>query len=566
MPEDLKLSLIAKQLYVDELDAPGELTWLGDSYRNPTGFWQALRRAQDSSFPWPGKSIPYETYDFYHDMIIRNQRNTAPALRWYDPVLGRQKISYTELGASATEKEAVWMHSGAQPGQKICIILPLGVKYVTSLVTALKMGLTLSCLPPQGNQFLQTRLEALAPDHIVTEEIYAAMIPAWHNRILPEKISTRHNPTNSEHSTTYPSGAVIGLCFDPSSETSHVPKELTADAAYLCPLRDGMLALGMRPGNVLAAPGFHFLETQPGLLLAVLLNGGTYLHIDPDGVAKNPEQLTEHPIHTIGISAQMRDVLIARPPSFSEAWGFWFRDPAESSDMEQWHSFVETLGLKEVHCGNMKWHAAAGGCSLFSIKRRGRPHFNMLPSAGVPWCLTELAGGDQESLEGYGLFSPVALGREGEERTMTTIILAKSKNECMFIGSRGPGRAARNYPREEILKALQILPYGLHCTIVEVAQFAPAGTSAFDLLVFTGGKTGNHAATDTQLILHTIEREMGKEFLPDRIRFFSLFPRRNADNNVDHIWCRDQYLTGGLYRKSKNEVYGCLTQLRRFLQ
>lgn len=566
MPDGFSHSLNINQLFVDGFDPPGELTWLEESYQDPKGFWLTIKQAQDASLPWPGKSSPFEHYDFYHDIIIRNQDNMAPALRCYDPLAGWQEISYAELGAIAARKETIWMRSGVQPNQTVCIVLPLGVKYVASFLTAMKIGLIVSCLPPQGKLFLQNRLEALDPDYIVTDDLYVALLPAWHSRILPEDTVGEDIHINPEHSHTYPSGAIFGRCFDPSSETSHLPKELTSDAAYLSPLRDGMLALGLqRPGQILAAPGFHFLETQPGLLLAVLLNGGTYLMIEPDDVAKNPELLNEHSIHTMGVSAQIRDVLLKKPVAFSEPWNFWFRNPAESSDMEQWHSFIQTLGLKEVFCGNVKWDAASGGCSLFSVKRKGQAHFNVLPSAGIPWCLTDLAGGEHESLAGCGLFSTCIIGKGNGEKTTTASILAKNKSSWLFVGSRMSGKAGRHYPQAEIQEAMRILPYGSQCTIVEVPLVETGSGSAFDLLVFTGGITEDRSARATKEMMHVIEREMGKEFLPDRIHFFPLCPRRDADGNVDHAWCQDQYLTGGLMRKSQDETYRCLAQLRKCL-
>lgn len=563
--ERSKFSTILRDLFLEGLEPPGELTWLEESYRKPEGFWQTLKQAQDSSLPWPGKSTPFGKYDFYHDIIIRNLNNTAPAFCWYDSVLGTQEISYAELGVLATAKEAAWMLLGIQPGQKVCIVLPLGVQYVVSFLAALKIGLTVSFLPPQGKIFLQRRLEALAPDHIVTDEMYFPLLPAWRERILAEEASAQNANTNPEHSYAYPSGAVSNLCFDPSSETSHIPRELTSDAAYLCPLRDGMIALGLKPGHVLAAPGFHYLETLPGLLLAALLNGATYLHLEPDEVSKHPELLNGHSIQAMGISEPVRDALLKKPVVLDKPWDFWFRNPAESSDIEQWQSFIQTLGLAEAYSGNLKWDAALGGCSLFSVKRKQYVHLNVLPSAGVPWGLANLAGGDLESLVDCGFFSPVVLGRQDGEKTVTASILAIRRQECLFVGSRVSGRAGKFYPGTEILEAIRNLPYGSLCSIAQIPPFGAGAKPVFVLLVFTGGKPAQRAAGITKEILQFIEREMGKEFSPDRIQFFPLYPRRDAEGIVDHNWCRDQYLTGGLFRKSQEETYRCLTQLRQYL-
>ncbi len=562
---NLDLALIENQLCKERLELPGELGWLEESYRTPEVFWQALRHTQDAFFPLPGKSIPFEKYDFYHDIVIRNQQNTDPAFRWYDSVLGWQEISYSQLGASANRKAAAWTRLGLQAGQKLCIVYPLGLSYVVSLLAALKIGLTVSFLPPGGKRFLQRRLESLAPDHIVTDEMYFSLLPAWGDHIVPQGESAEETDTDSEHSHTYPSGDVVALLFDPCSQEPHVPMELTSDAAYLCPVRDGIIALGLRPGHIVAAPGFHFLETQPGLILACLVNGGTYLHLEPEDITRDPELLTAHPIRVMGVTSQVRDTLLEKPVKFEKPWYYWFRNPAESPDMEQWQLFIETLGLEEVFSGNVKYDVALGGCSLFSIRRKGQAHFHVLPSAGVPWALTDPAGGDFEALAEYGVFCPVAPGKEEGEYTAGTSILAKSRRQWLFLGSRVSGRAGRNYPWTEILEAIESLHYCSCCSIVKIPPFGPSGDPAFALLVFTGGKEGVGKAAVTKEIFNAIEREMGNEFFPDRIQFFPLYPRRDSDGIVDHDWCRDQYLTGALFRKSREETYWCLSQLRQYL-
>jgi hypothetical protein len=46
------------------------------------------------------------------------------------------------------------------------------------------------------------------------------------------------------------------------------------------------------------------------------------------------------------------------------------------------------------------------------------------------------------------------------------------------------------------------------------------------------------------------------------IKVFPLHPRFLEDAEVDHQWCRSQYLTGSLFRKSRGEIFRCVTRLR----
>ncbi len=89
-----------------------------------------------------------------------------------------------------------------------------------------------------------------------------------------------------------------------------------------------------------------------------------------------------------------------------------------------------------------------------------------------------------------------------------------------------------------------------------------AGDHIFVLLVFTDNTAGVDEAKTVKEIRNTLVRDMGEEFLPDRILFYPLYPRRDPDKKIDHEWCHSQFITGGLLRKSKDELYRCITMIR----
>jgi hypothetical protein len=117
----------------------------------------------------------------------------------------------------------------------------------------------------------------------------------------------------------------------------------------------------------------------------------------------------------------------------------------------------------------------------------------------------------------------------------------------------------------EILAAIGSLPHCSRSSIVAAPALGADVNPNFVLLLFIGGHPGVEQAAVRKKILATIAREMGKEFFPDRIQFFPLYPRGDDEGNVDHHWCRDQYLTGSLFRKSREEMYRSLAQLREYL-
>ncbi len=568
MPNELTIETIEKSLTAEGFSSPDRPAWLDRSYRDPPGFWQEILQIQKNRFPWPPKSVPFRGYDFYHDIIGRNSGRSAPdsppAFLWYDPGSGWQKITYADLGVQVEKRAAAWRRFGVQAGQTVCILHPLGIDFLVALLTALKLGLVLSVLPPEGRSFMEKRLENLAPDYLATDEILLTRLPAWQNRILPRTGSGEAAAPEKGNSFLYASGTVAARLFDPASETPHVPREVTSDALYLAPLRDGMIALGLSPGRTVAAPGFHFLETQPALLLAALLNGATFLHVEPEDIETSPELLIRYPLKAIGISPQVRDILLKTRLPAGSFWKFWFHNPAESGDLHTWTKFVSALQLEEVLTGNLVWNAAAGGCSLFSFRRPGQPYPFVLPSAGVPWQLRDMTFRDTESLLDFGILSLAVPGLPDEEPRIMPTLLARSHQEWLPAGAAVSGRSGRYYPRPEVLDVIDMLPLDVYFSIVENVSFSE-NTASFILLVFTGTSAKAEEATLGRQIRNHIIKEMGTEFVPDRIRFYPLVPRRNTEGGIDHTWCSSEFRNGGLHRKSRHPLYQSLSRLREYL-
>ena len=218
--------------------------------------------------------------------------------------------------------------------------------------------------------------------------------------------------------------------------------------------------------------------------------------------------------------------------------------------------------IEDVSAVNLKWDAALGGCSLFSSKIKGKAHLRILPSAGISWSLMDPAGSGQESFTDYGVFSVVSAGQETEDQTATSSLITRNGNEWLFTGSSVAGRYGRHYPVEEVLETIQDVPNCSLCSMAKLPAPRMAGDHIFVLLVFTNNTAGVDEAKTVKEIRNTLVRDMGEEFLPDRILFYPLYPRRDPDKKIDHEWCHSQFITGGLLRKSKDELYRCITMIR----
>lgn len=558
----LDIAGIEVSLNREGLTPVDNLGWLAESGRHPGIFWNRLINTQQALLPWPAKSVPLEKYDFFHDIVVRNRRNPNPALHWYDPLKHWMALSYRQLGDLAAARAEAWQAAGVLPGHKVCIVAPMGVFVAVSLLAALKIGAEAALLPLQGESFVQLRLTQLAPDWIAVEEVNQAMVRGWKEYFLPDGEASGAAPADANRSWSYPSGATVLHCFDPSSETPDVPCALGSDAAYLYPLRDGFIALALRPGRAFAAPGAHTLETQPAIVLACLLNGATYVHVQLEDLEKHPRLLAEQPLWAVQVTFRAAEILRQSPLQADHAWSLWFRNPAESRDLPYWMEWIETMNLGKAGAGNLLWRAARGGSILLSARRTGTAHLNVLPSPGVSWQMASVQDSATPSLLNHGLFAPASPGGDPGEFVPTAVILAGSRNEWLFVGTLTAGRAGRFYPTAEVLDSLAPTPFAGRVSVVEIPATGVETSPEFALVVFTAGLGQYSSADITALLRTTIQRALGDEFLPDRIALFPLCPPKGEDGALDHKWCRDRFLRGALFRKARDPLYLNISRLR----
>lgn len=543
-------ALIEASLWQEDQGASVDLAWLESSWKAPASFCKALHAYSDRRQASQSKSTPWLRYDFYHDVLVQQKDQTIPALIWFDSGIW-QTWSYAELGKVVNGLAASWEGIGVQPGDTLTILHPQGPQWLAALLAGLRLGLVVSLLPPQGNAFVSRRLENLDPQWLAMDQLYRHQLAAvWQERVLPNTLSSLA-PTRRPYE--YPGTAVVVQCFDPTSPTPDLACPVDADTLYLGALRDGILSLGIKPGQACAAPGWHGLESQPALVLAVLLSGATWVHIDLADLEKKPERLLEQHIDVLGISRSLRDLLLANPPDGEKPWRYWFRHPAESADFSVWQDFIQKLQLETMYSGNLLCNAAKGGAIIFSPRYRGRSHYTVLPAAGMRWQLGMI---DSPELPCVGGWGRMALGKAEKDETVwtaTPYILTPYLTVWNYLSQYPLGRAGRTYPKQEVLDLLS----GRVRYPALVEAFAHGGDADPRQVLLAFG-AGVNAAT----LQAYIETELGSEFLPDRIECLPLLPQRNAEGGADQEWCQFHYLTGELYRRQRNEMYRCLSELK----
>jgi hypothetical protein len=547
----------ADSVLADEVQA-----WLEQSWRTPTLFFCELARHHARlSSPAP-KSHPSEGFDFYYDLVLRH-RPERVALRSYSRQGGWRSLSFGDLDARSTALADEWAQRGLGPGAAVCLILPLGDDFVVALLTALRLGLKVSLLPPLGARFVSTRLAALAGATVVTTPTYLPLVADGARALLvSDVIGARATARRLLY--TYAPDATVATLFSEHVEPVEVPLPLRADHLYLGALRDGLIMLSLRPGDLVAAPGMSFLPHQPTLLLGALLCGATFVHVDPSDIAADPLLITQLPLRSIGITTELRDVLLRARATGTRGWSHWFRNPEEPLDPDAWRRFITSLKLENVPTSNLLVDASAGGSVLWSLRRRGQVHAEVLPAVARPWSLASPtavtvagAAAGPPALGDFGLFAARAPERP------PYMLLVRAGSQFLYGGTKGPRIGGRVYPGAEVVAAALTVPAVIAAAVV-LDRAGRLGQPVRILIAFTGAVRAGEA--EARAITTKITQALGADMVPDRLELVPLYPRRDADGALARRWCETEQLTGMLHYKPRHPVFQTLTLLRRALQ
>lgn len=550
------------------------LPWLEESWRDGARFLRDLQAMHATALPARPKSVVLERYDLHFDLIGRNATGDRPALRWQDRDGQWQALSCAQLDQLSARRAAAWASHGVEAGQTVCLILPFGPEWVIALLAVVRLGCVLSFLPPAGERFYARRLAALAPDHVVTTELHAAVLGEHRARVIPPDAERRGQAAAAPATAVVPAGATFARLFSPLGPRTDAPIAVSIDDAYGAALRDGLLVHGLRPFDALAAPGVDLLQYQPGLLLATLLAGGTYVHVELEALARAPATFAGLSLATVGVVPRLRDLLLEAGLQLGRRWGHWWRGVSEDGDVLRWQRFVSEAGLASVPTSALLCDPATGGASLFSPRRRlqhGGTSMHVLPAAGAPWGLAPLGG--PASLEAAaraperGLGVLVSGSLLGPQAGSGSHVLSRSGHEWLFGGTRLPARAGRCYPADEVADAVEGLPFLEGAVVVGLPTADPGRPHVFTLVGFVGRARTAALAVERDAWRGAIEARiadgLAPDLLPDRIELLPFSPRRrDKDGRVDLAWCSDRLARGLLHERVSGEVYLLLDELR----
>lgn len=541
-----------------QLQQPGDgvfrdTAWLQESRRHPDDFGRALLRHHAARAPAPLKSNPEAGYDFYHDLVLRHQGEARPALQWMDHESALHSLTHAELHAACSLRRAAWARQGVRAGAGLCIIATGGPELLVALLTALRMGLRVSLLPPLGPDFLARRLRALPGARIAAARRYWTLLPpsAQTERVLTDEPAANLAPSLDSSSHTYAPDETAFALFSPMSAPLHEPIPVAAAPAYRGALHDGLLLLGLQPGKVLAAPDHPLQQHQPVLLLTALLHGATFLHLTARDLSAD-SGLTPPPIDVLLLSGGARDAMLRLRPRPLRGLGRWVVDPLEPS-AQAWDDWARRYGAHAAPASALLLDGASGGAVLFSLTRLGSPPTYLQPAPGRPFKLLAADDSGEPARDGHGVFDPLP-GSGG-------ILLSSRDGAFVYAGTLVPTRHGRVYPPGEIEESVAGLPFVLGASVV------PGGGDSAEavLLIFTGPEplaTAHELSPRREAALRErIKVKLGEEFMPAHIVQYALFPRCK-ESSLDHAWCAQQHRRGVLRRREKHPLFRLLDRLR----
>ena len=557
------------------------LDWVDASTDTSTRFVAALgRRARELGIA-PAKTDPAIGTDLYHDLVARHLDGSRIALRCYERAAlsgaGHwQELSFDDLHARCTYRASWWAAQGLGPGSPLCVVLPFGVEFAVSILAGLRLGAVVSWLEPQGPDFVLRRLATLAPKHIATEPFFARPLAAFAELVLPPDELA---PLPETYSHTYAPGEVCLRLVSPLRAPPDLPVPVAAEAVYAGALRDGLACLALRPGDELAAPGFHALQHHPALLFAAWIVGAAYLHLREADAVHDPALLDATPLRTLGLTPPVRDAYLRARRGHRPAWAHVVRNPEAPCDWEAWRDFIEGCDLGEVAFSNLVVDAAAGGALLASARRPGTAYLahlqDVIPAPGRRWQLLDFTRSGQPSAADAGVYAPLAplapLAPGGTPKPIEPqyLVLARKGTEHLYGGTQEPRRCGRVFPVDEVLAVAARADFLVGAAIAPVVSGGSASETRFVLIGFTGDEP--RAAFDAARpsrearLSALLAGALGADGIPDRIELFPLYPR-HAGPAVDLEWCQAQYLGGSLFRKAQSTIFARLVALRRSIR
>lgn len=537
--------------------------WMEETFSKSEPFWNSLLDLQKKLSPKLPQSTLGQSYDFYHDSILRHAESNH-ALIYVEESGFIQTWTYKKLHRLINFQVKSWLKFGIKPGQLAAIVMPVGISYLIALLTALRMGLKICFLPLEsrflGRNHISTLLNQIEPDVLIT---IPNALQEEYPTILVDNLA-EDDMTHEPASYAYRADQIVQLTLALYRKEPFTLLPLDSHTTYLHALRDGLLTFNLKPG---AAHGMLHacpIRSEPCSTLMTLLSGATLFHVAEASLLKDPEIIKNEKCNLLEIPP-MGQKLWSKTPGLPKQLKAFYKTPLHHH-LHAWRFFVQTNKLEDVPAFHVLLDNSLGGVVFFSKPTTKELDFYLKPSLGTPWSFKDLMTGE-DSFKGFGLLSVRTACKENNDAISNLLVSQIDKN-CLISAAFLPSREGVTLPIEMIEDAVAELPFVDHCLL---NTFPKMGETAYHqclLLVFVSPlkKELPQELKDqwTQQIADQISLEVGTAFVPDHIEFYPLMPKMN-ETGIDRNWCLEQYNRGYLLKKTKLPIYRMLHMLKKEL-
>ncbi|HNA61571.1 MAG TPA: hypothetical protein PKW79_00640 [Rhabdochlamydiaceae bacterium] len=540
--------------------------WIRNSYQDVSPFWESLINLQKKLSHLPPKSVFKESYDFYHDCILRHTESSQ-AITAIDENGFIQHWNYKKVHRAVNFQVTSWSKNGVKPGQLIVILLPIGVPFFISLLAALRLGVFFCYLAPGtpylSEAYLSSMIHALKPSWIITQK--KSLNPSLDNypKVLIESLQ-EEDQSHSPASYAYPAHQTIQYSLALHRQIPHCVVPLDAHTTYLHALRDGLLTLNLQSETLWASTLTCPLRTQPCHTLMAFLSGAAIFHIDEKALKESPSLLKNEKLHLLSLPSTLQRYLLSHPILMEKQLKAYTKSTT-TSRTSPWKTFIKVNKLEETPGVDLLIDNSYGGSLFFSKPALdGQPHF-LLPSPGFSWSLKDPQTHEISVLNSFGYLNPDLPPKENSQ-VATNFMIAQIDNHSFISSTLKPCIDGITLPIAKIEEVVSSLPFVENNLLYSAPKIGEIVSYQTTLIVFTNPLKNNVPAKIKEEWKHTINQQIiekiGSAFVPDHIEFYPLSPRLKKDQ-LDRNWCTAQLTQGLLNKKRDSQLYQLISMLKK---
>lgn len=555
------LAALRQILTVTEGREQGDVPWCRATFEDFETLHSTLFDAAKNTSIGMMKSKYEISVDFYNDLIFRHTGEFRAAFTSYNKVSQTwNESTYEEIHRISGVLAAHWKQAGLGQGETVVLVMSMTQEFLISLCAAFRLGAVVSVVAPFGDEYVRNRMTSLGSSFCVCDSQFSQKLEDWGYTVLPARTDNPPATVNRVQSHSYDWGDECLRLFSCWNDEDLEPITLTAGDVMTSIVIAELLGIRLGADDVVSFPGANPQQHMPTSLMLVLFAGATYAELSEVTACANPHILEAANISVISLTPKLRDALRESGCEL-KACRLWLRDISLSFEWRAWEDFMTALSPSKCFHANYLPHAAAGGVLLFSRWYRGNPGLEILPSPIHKLQLLDLNNSGEVARGNSGIVSFPQL--DGSTNKFGTWIISQVGKNFMLGGSITPIKDGQIYIGAEICSLVGTHPLIQHACVVASPDSNALNDCRNNLIVLLDPRTKLETQSGQlkEEVLGTIMTDFGEQFLPDRIEFSTLFPRRNDDGEIDNLWIRDQFQTGFLARKEQIPVFNLVSQL-----